>query len=154
MCIFDVQQNNVYFKNYFSMKVGEVNNSAWLTYESSKLLHVITKLLLLKVIYWPVVTTKLKRNKDKLHELKLELGKSGKEEKTYTCAWRRLTHRKSPVVVFGVLVVIANTYWALPKGSAMSPLILIQSIKEASCLSTIERLSNWCLGYPDSKGRV
>lgn len=50
------------------MDIGEVNDSIWLTYESSKPLHVIKKLLLLKMIYWLAITTKLKRNEYKLCE--------------------------------------------------------------------------------------
>lgn len=64
------------------MDVGEVNNSIWLAYESSKLLHVIMRLLPFKIIYWLAITAKMKRRKDKLCELCLEFGRKGKEEET------------------------------------------------------------------------
>lgn len=51
------------------MDVRKVNNSICLTYKSSKLLRVIMKLLFLKTIYWLAITTKLKRNEDKICEL-------------------------------------------------------------------------------------
>lgn len=56
------------------MDIGEVSNSIWLTYESSKLFHVIMKLLLLKMICWPAVTTKMKSDEAGLHKLGLECG--------------------------------------------------------------------------------
>lgn len=51
------------------MDIGEVNDPIWLTYENSKPLHVIRKLLLLKMTYWLAITTKLKSKEDKLCEL-------------------------------------------------------------------------------------
>lgn len=68
------------------------------------------KLLLLKMIYWSVITTELKRNEGKLCELQLELGKSRKEEETKMTGDESLTYRKSTAVLFSIPVVIANIH--------------------------------------------
>lgn len=46
-----------------------------------QILHVVMKLLLLEMIYWPAIITKIERNKDKVCKLLLEFGRRGKRRK-------------------------------------------------------------------------
>lgn len=127
--------------------VGEVNNSIWITCESSKLLYVIMKLLLSKMIYCPAFTTKLKRNKDKLCELLLEFGKSGKEEETEMP--RDTSPTEKAQQCFNIPVVIANISWALTLGStSISHWSSNQPLKEALYLSTTEGSVTGAWGHP------